>query len=149
MGFYRNCCIAVGHNDMDCQTLAVVLLAAVAAVVQWMGRRRVNNLTMMVLTGAVASFSAADGEEVRDPAKKLWTYFYEKPKWHAFKSQSFDRQFNMHMHMPASAFNLLCAVLAGDLDKEDTRFRPSIKGDERIALSLHLLAGSMRFGHCG
>ena len=55
----------------------------------------------------------------------------------------------MHMHMPASAFNLLCAVLAGDLDMEDTRFRPSIKGDERIVLSLHLLAGLMRFGHCG
>ena len=69
MGFYRNCCIAVGRNDMDRRTLAVVLLAAVAAVVQWMGKRRVNNLTMMVLTGAVASFSAADGEEVRDPAK--------------------------------------------------------------------------------
>ena len=113
MGFYRNCCIAVGRNDMDRRTLAVVLLAAVAAVVQWMGRRRVNNLTMMVLTGAVASFSAADGEEVRDPAKKLWTYFYEKPKWHAFKSQSFDRQFNMHMHMPASAFNYFARFLLG------------------------------------
>ena len=55
----------------------------------------------------------------------------------------------MHLHMTSKQFNLLFAILGGDLDKEDTQFRPSLKGDEHIALSLHILAGSLRFGHGG
>ena len=53
----------------------------------------------------------------------------------------------MHLHMTSEQFNLLCAILAGDLDKEDTQFRPNLKGDERIALSLHILARTLHFGH--
>ena len=53
----------------------------------------------------------------------------------------------MHLHMTSKQFNLLYAILGRDLDKEDTQFRPSLKGDERIALSLHVLADSLHFGH--
>ena len=55
----------------------------------------------------------------------------------------------MRLRMTSEQFNLLCAISGGDLDKEDAQFRPSLKGDERIALSLHILAGSLRFGHGG
>ena len=53
----------------------------------------------------------------------------------------------MHLHMTSKQFNLLCAILGRDLDKEDTQFRPSLKGDKRIALLLRVLAGSLHFGH--
>ena len=55
----------------------------------------------------------------------------------------------MHLHRTSKQFNLLCAILGGDLDKENTQFRTSLKEDERIALSLHILAGSLHFGHGG
>ena len=51
--------------------------------------------------------------------------------------------------MTSKQFNLLCAILGRDLDKEDAQFEQSLKGDERIALSLHILAGSLHFGHGG
>ena len=55
----------------------------------------------------------------------------------------------MHVNMTSEQFNLLCAILGRDLDKEDTQFRSSLKGAERIAVSLHVLGGSLRFGHGG
>ena len=55
----------------------------------------------------------------------------------------------MHLHMTSKQFNLLCTIMDGDLGKEDTQFRPSLKGDKHIALSLHTLAGGLCFGHGG
>ena len=40
----------------------------------------------------------------------------------------------------------MASILGGDLDREDTRFRTALKGDERIALGLSVLSGSKRFG---
>ena len=40
----------------------------------------------------------------------------------------------------------MASILGGDLDREDTRFRTALKGDEGIALGLSRLSGSKHFG---
>ena len=40
----------------------------------------------------------------------------------------------------------MASILGGDLDREDTRFRTALKGDERIALGLSVLSGSQHLG---
>ena len=40
----------------------------------------------------------------------------------------------------------MASILGSDLDREDTRFRTALKGNECIAPGLSVLSGSKRFG---
>lgn len=49
------------------------------------------------------------------------------------------------MRMTTSQFNVLSAYLAPRLHTQDTRFRPGIRGEERIVLGISVLTCSNRF----